>query len=488
MSELILGVDQGTSSTRCVALGPDLGVRGAAAVAVRAHFPAAGRVEQDPDELVGSVREAVAGALHAAGATSEHVVAVGLANQTETFVLAQRSGGRPVYPAIVWQDRRSTARCEELVRDGHGQWVRERTGLQLDATFPASKIGWLLEHVAGARAAAHAGELAYYDVSGWVLAQLCGVHVAEAGNAGRTLLCRLGAGDWDDALLELFGVPRALMPEIVDSDRPLGVRAEVPGWPMAAVLGDQQASLFGLGCLAPGRGKVTLGTGAFILVQAGSTPPAPAPGVLGSCAWRAGGEPRYALEGFVPAAGAALSWLTELGVLPAPDQLDALLSGAGAETDAVVCVPALAGLGTPSWDAGARGALLGLTRATTRAQVARAVIDGVLHQVADALAAIRATTPVHALALDGGLSRSDWVVRRLAELARVRVSRCSGGEATALGAARMAGLAAGVWGRVEELAAPEVDLVAEPSWSEDRLATARARWDQAVALTGRWDP
>jgi glycerol kinase len=276
-----------------------------------------------------------------------------------------------------------------------------------------------------------------------------------------------------------------MLPAIVDSDRPLAPGTDA-SLPVAGVLGDQQASLFGLGCRRPGSGKVTLGTGAFILVQAGPTPPTPAPGVLASGAWRADGVTHFALEGFVPAAGAALTWLTELGVLDTPDALDALLAGAGPESGAVVCVPALQGLGTPSWEAGARGALLGFTRATTRAQVARAVIDGVLHQVADALAAIRATTAVESLLVDGGLSRSDWVLRRLAELARVRVARAARSEATAIGAAMMAGVAAGVWSSADALPAPEIDLVAEPSWPDSQHEAARERWGRAVALSASW--
>jgi glycerol kinase len=482
---LILGLDQGTSSTRCLALDADLEVRATAAVDVTASFPAPGWVEQDPRELIASARQAVAGALTAAGARSEDVLAVGIANQTETFVVSDRGTGQAIHPAIVWQDRRSADRCAALVHAGHAEWVKARTGLELDATFPATKLSWLLDRITGARAAAEGGELAYHDVAGWLLADLCGVDVAEASNAGRTLLCPLGAGDWDDALLGLFGVPRAMLPPIVDSDRPLAPGAGA-ALPVTGVLGDQQASLFGLGCRRPGAGKVTLGTGAFILVQAGSTPPAPAPGVLASGAWRVDGVTHFALEGFVPAAGAALSWLTELGVLGAPDTLDALLAEPGPESGAVVCVPALQGLGTPSWDAGARGALFGFTRATTRAEVVRAVIDGVLHQIADALAAIRASTPVDSLLVDGGLSRSDWVLARLAEVARVRVVRAARSEATAIGAAMMAGVAAGVWDSADALPAPASDLVAEPSWPETQHEAARERWARAVALSAGW--
>jgi glycerol kinase len=485
MTELILGLDQGTSSTRCLALDAELVVRGEASVAVAASFPAPGWVQQDPTELSASAREALAGALAAAGGAPDDVLAVGIANQTETFIVSDRASGQSIHPAIVWQDRRSADRCDALVEAGHAEWVRDRTGLELDATFPATKLGWLLDRVPGARAAAEAGELAYHDVSGWLLSDLCGVDVAEAGNAGRTLLCPLGGEDWDDALLGLFGVPRAMLPPIVDSDRLLPLVA-AGSLPVAGVMGDQQASLFGLGCRAPGSGKVTLGTGAFILVHAGTSPPRPGAGVLASGAWRARGETHYALEGFVPAAGAALSWLTDVGVVPALDALDALLAQAGPEPGTVVCVPALQGLGTPSWDAGARGALLGLSRATTRAELARAVIDGILHQIADALEAIRTTTTVDSLLVDGGLSRSDWVLRRLAELGRVRVARVARREATAIGAAMMAGLAAGIWNSADELPSPEIDLVAEPSWPATTLEAARERWARALALTAGW--
>ena len=481
MSDLILGLDQGTSSTRCLVLDAGLELKGAAAVPVAASYPAPGLVEQDPDELRASARAAIAGALREAGARSSDVAAVGIANQTETFVVSERQTGRPVHPAVVWQDRRSADRCAALVESGHAGWVRERTGLELDATFPATKISWLLDRIPGARAAAEAGELAYHDVAGWLLADLCGVEVAEACNAGRTLLCPIGGGEWDPALLGLFGVPPSMLPPIVDSDTRLG--AELP---VGGVMGDQQASLFGLGCRTPGSGKVTLGTGAFILVQAGTSAPAPPGGVLASCAWRVSGQTHYALEGFVPAAGAAVTWLSELGLVPAPEQLDALLRDAGPESHDVVCVPALQGLGTPSWDAGARGALLGLTRATTRAQVVRSVLDGVLHQIADALEVIQTTVPVTSLLVDGGLSRSSWVVRRLAELAHVCVRRTKRSEATALGAAMLAGLSGGVWASQDALPGPEVDLVAEPSWPEPERARARERWAEAVALSAGW--
>jgi glycerol kinase len=314
------------------------------------------------------------------------------------------------------------------------------------------------------------------------------VELCEASNAGRTLLCRLGSEDWDDDLLELFGVPRELLPPIVDSDaigQATGDAASGVG-PVTAMLGDQQASLFGLGCRAPGMAKVTLGTGAFILAQAGATPPTAPGGVLSSCAWRREGQTSFALEGFIPTAGAALSWLSEIGVLSDPAGLDELLGSAGPDDGAAVCVPALQGLGTPSWDASARGAILGISRATTRGELARAVVDGVLHQVADALEAISAQMPIETVLLDGGVSRSDWATQRLADIAGVSVTRAARGEATAIGAAMVAGLAAGFWGGVEDFPPLARDLTAEPSWSRSERERRRERWRAAVELSTSW--
>lgn len=489
MTAFVLGLDQGTSSTRCLVLDHALEQRGTAAVAVSASFPGPGLVEQDPDELLASASAAIAGALADAGAKPADIVALGIANQTETFIVSERDSGRAIHPAIVWQDRRTSDRCDALAAQGHAGLVRALTGLELDPVFPATKIGWLLDHLPGARAAAQAGELVYHDVAGWLVKNLSGAEVCDAGNAGRTLLCGLGGEDWDDRLLDLFGVPRAMLPPIVGSDQLAQMAlSEAPaGLPITGLLGDQQASLFGLGCVAPGSAKVTLGTGAFILAQAGTSAPAPPAGVLASCAWRQAGQTSYALEGFVPAAGSALDWFAGIDVLPPAVELDALLSNAGADDDAVACVPALQGLGTPSWDPNVRAALLGMSRATTRAQLARAIVDGVLHQVADGLEAIGAEMPLGTVLLDGGMSRSDWVVRRLAELAGVRVGRATRGEATAIGAAMFAGLAAGFWDGVADFPEVTTDLIAEPSWEVSERLARRQRWSTAVALVERWN-
>jgi glycerol kinase len=442
---LVAGLDQGTSSTRCVVVDDDLNEVGSASVPVECSFPGPGLVEQDAEALVAS-------AVAAIGAAGGHeVAALGIANQTETFVVWDRATGNAVHPAVVWQDRRTDDVCAGL--QGHAERVRERTGLELDATFPATKLRWVLDRVDG--------ELAYGDVASWLLSRLAGVHVCDAGNAGRSLLCALGGDDWDDELLDLFGIPRELLPPIVDTD---AVDARIEGIPVRAAAGDQQASLFGLRCWEPGTAKVTLGTGAFVLAQAGDTAPSPPDGILASCAWRRAGATSYALEGFIPTAGAAVDWFARVGALPPGKELEPLLA---AGRPGPICVPVLTG---------GRGALLGLDLGTTRADLARAVVDGVLHQVADAVDAIGTLTTVR---VDGGLSRSDWIVRRLAQLAGVRVERTARPDSTALGVAMMAGLAAGVWADLADVPEIPVDLVAEP---EGDRAAERERWAEAREL------
>ena len=475
MTELVLGLDQGTSSTRCVVLDGDLEERGSASVALASSFPGPGLVEQDPEAIAESAEQAIAGALADAGAGPRDVAALGIANQTETFVVWERATGDAVHPAIVWQDRRTDEVCARLRDEGHEALVRARTGLELDATFPATKLRWLLDHVE----AADDGALAYGDVASWLLHRLAGIHVSDSGNAGRSLLCPLGGLDWDNELLELFGIPRSLLPPIVDSDR---IDAVVAGVPVRAVAGDQQASLFGLRCFEPGAAKVTLGTGAFVLAHAGAVPPRPPAGVLASCAWRREATTSYALEGFIPTAGAAADWFARIGALPAGAELDALLSSTGPGDPGLVCVPAFQGFGTPAWDAGARGAILGLSLGATRADLARAVVDGILHQVADAVEAIG----VDALWVDGGLSRSDWIVQRLADLTGVRASRTARSDSTALGAATLAGLAAGVWDGPGALPDIPLDRVAEPELGTAARALEREGWAAAREYVAGW--
>jgi glycerol kinase len=485
---ILLALDQGTSSTRCVAFDHELRELGRGSVPVASSYPAAGLVEQDPAALAASALEAIEGALAAAGTRGDEVAALSIANQTETFVIWERASGRPIHPAIVWQDRRSAGACQALSDAGHGPLVRARTGLELDATFPASKIRWLLEHVPGAARAAEAGELAYGDVASWLAYSLTGgeTHVTDTGNAGRSMLCALAGSGWDAELLDLFGVPASLLPPIADSDSVFGQTRS--GLPLVGMLGDQQASLLGQRCFEPGQAKVTLGTGGFLLVQAGSDPPAPPDGVLASPAWRREGVTSYALEGFVPVAGAAIDWLVEIGVLDGAGSLDGLISTVSADELEVLFVPALQGLGTPSWRAGARGTLVGVSRATSRAEIARAAVDGVLHQIVDGIDAIARETPIEAIRLDGGLSRSAYVVQRLADLSGVPIERAGRSDSTAAGAALLGGLRSGLWEGLGALPPAVHDLRAEPALSDALRRRARDRFAEVLALAAQFAP
>lgn len=492
MSDVVLAVDQGTSSTRCFVVDHDLEVLVEASRPVDSSFPHPGWVEQDPvqlaDTAVASVREAV----DRAGIGWDQVRAVGIDNQTETFVVWDRRTGEPIYPAIVWQCRRTAERCDRLRDQGHEPMIRSRTGLELDPSFSATKLGWVLDNVDGARRAAEAGRLAFGDVASWLIWRLSGgeQHVTEPSNASRSMLMNLAAREWDDDLLGLFGIPRNLLPEIHPTASvfakadPDVLGAAVP---LAGALGDQQAALFGQQCWSPGMTKLTLGTGAFVWANAGPAPPRPPDGILGTCAWQLDGETAYAMEGFVPVAGAAISWLVELGILESP--ADSARLAEEAEGHDVWFVPALAGLGAPVWDAHARGSMLGLTRGATRSTLARAALDGVTHQVADAVSAMEAGIPggLAGLRVDGGMARNDWLMQRLADLVNVPVERPTNTEATGIGAACIAGLAAGFWSSPQELAERwSPDRSFEPRMDVQERERLRSRWSEAVAVARGW--
>ena len=455
-----------------MALDEELHERGVGSVPVASSFPAEGLVEQDPEAIAASAEQAIAAALSAAGARPGDVAALGIANQTETFVVWERDSGRPVHPAIVWQDRRTDAACAELRE--HEAMVRERTGLELDATFPATKLRWVLDQVGGEG-------LAYGDVAS--LAARAARGRARVRRGQRRALAAVPARRDRVGRRAARAVRHPARACSRRSWTRTRSRRPIAGVPVRAAVGDQQASLFGLRCWEPGTAKVTLGTGAFVLAQAGETRPVPPAGILASCAWRRAGATSYALEGFIPTAGAALDWFARIGALPAGPELDALLRESAPGT--VACVPALQGLGSPTWDAGARGALLGLSLGTTRADLARAVVDGILHQVADALDALGA---LEELWVDGGLSRSDWIVQRLADLSGVPVLRTARADSTALGAATLAGLAAGVWARPESLPEIPLDLSAEPSLGAAARAAERERWAAARATVASGSP
>ena len=471
---MLLAVDQGTTGTTCLVVDDRLRAVGRGYREVRQSFPAPGWVEHDPHEILASVEAASAEALDAAGVRAGDVAALGIANQRETTVVWERRTGRPVHPAIVWQDRRTAARCAELPAG----LVRTRTGLVPDPYFSATKLEWLLE-----RTALPPDELAFGTIDSWLAWNLTRgeAHVTDVTNASRTMLMDLARGEWDDELLALFGVHRAVLPRIVPSAGEVGeaflLGARVP---IAALAGDQQAALFGQACLARGEAKATYGTGTFVLVALGDEAGEPVDGVLTTAAAvEPGGAARYAAEGSVLVGGAALQWLRDgLGVIESAAEAERLATSVESN-GGVHFVPALTGLGSPQWRPDARGLICGLTRGTTRAHLVRAALEAVAHQVADVLEALPLRAEV--LRADGGASANGFLMQLQADLIGCPVEVAAETEATALGAAALAGLAVGTWSDAGEVAS----LVRrgaryEPRLGADEVAVRRAEWRGAL--------
>ena len=500
---VVLALDQGTTSSRAIVFAADGRILGLAQREIALRYPESGWVEQDPLEIWEAQRETAAEALSSSGAAARRVAAIGVTNQRETTILWDRRTSLPIAPAIVWQDRRTAARCEELRRSGCEDLVRRKTGLLLDPYFSATKIAWLLDNVSGARERAERGELAFGTVDSWLAWQLTGgrLHVTDATNASRTLLYDLRAGDWDDELLELFGVPRALLPEIHDTSGVLGeIAAAVLGEdgttgsgavsgangatiPLASLVGDQQSALFGQACVRPAMAKVTFGTGCFLLLNTGESPMESKQGLVSTVALQRDGKRTYALEGSVFIGGAAVQWLRDgLGIIGSAAEVGALAGGV-ASSEGVYFVPALAGLGAPHWDPHARGALLGITRGTTAAHVARATLEGIAFQVADLLGAVVADAglaPDH-LRAAGGATANDLLMQIQADVIALPVTRAAQKESTALGAALLAGLATGVWrDEAEALGLWHAERTFEPDAGVDREGML-AGWRAAVA-------
>jgi glycerol kinase len=496
---VVLAIDQGSASSRCLVLDRALHPLALASRPVASSFPRPGWVEHDPAELVASVLGAVADAIGQAGADWADVAGIGLAAQTETFVVWERASGRPVYPAISWRDGRSAARCAELRRSGHEPRIRARTGLPLQPAFSAAKLAWLLGEVPGGHRRAAAGDLLFGDVNCWLTWNLSGgvTHVTEPSMAARTMLFNLADGAFDPALLDLFGVPAAMLPSVAGTAGRLAVTDPGVCGGRAAIgasIGDQQAALFGQRCWSEGMAKLTLGTGAFLWCHAGPAPPARVPeGVVSSCAWQLDGIPgagaAYALEGFVPNAGGVTSWLRRLGMLGGDDWpviRDGAI-GAAARRGAgrgPWCVPALFGLGTPRWGAEPRADILGLTAASTPADVAEAALVGVAFQVADAIEAVGLGIgeTVRNVRVDGGMSGNDSLLQAIADLSGTVLERTPVSEVTALGAGALAGLGTGLWdlaalGRVPFPAG----TVVRPSLPGADRSAAMAAWQDVLS-------
>ena len=468
MSGYVLAIDQGTTSTRALLFDEAARVAAVAQESFDQHFPRPGEVEHEPEDLWTTTVSTVRTVLAKAGCGPEAVAAIGIANQRETAIVWERSSGRPIHPAIVWQDRRTAGRCAALRDAGKEALVSERTGLVLDPYFSATKIAWILDHVEGARARAEAGELAFGTVDAFLLWRLTGgrEHVTDASNASRTSLCDLRTGDWDPELLDLFRVPRRLLPEIRDSAADFGPsRPELfgGGIAIAGAAGDQQAATLGQGCFEPGMMKATYGTGCFLVANVGTAPVGSRNRLLTTVVWQHAGERVYGLEGSIFIAGAGVQWLRdELGVIASAGESGRLAAEADPDQP-VFLVPAFTGLGAPWWDPEARGAIFGLTRGSGRAELARATLESVGYQTRDLLEAVRGDgVEATVLRVDGGMSASDWTMQFLSDVLDLPVDRPADLETTARGAAWLAGYHVGFYPGPAEWSA---------SWERERRFT-----------------
>jgi glycerol kinase len=515
---MILAIDQGTTGTTCIVFDERAEPIGRAHREITPHFPRPGWVEHDAGEIW-AVTQAVAGeALADAQVRAGELAAVGISNQRETICVWDPASGEPLHRAIVWQDRRTTARCEELRAAGHEPLVRARTGLVLDPYFSATKIEWLLDNVDGLRERALAGTAVFGTVDSWLIFKLTDEHLTDVSNASRTMLFDIAAGRWDPELLDLFSVPERALPRVratagvFGRTRPAALHGHAV--PVAGVAGDQQAALFGHGCVNPGMGKSTYGTGSFVLINTGFAPPAePPPGLLATVAWGIGEqsdppsdrslEPTsdrssnlpsdrparslaYALEAAIFVTGAAVQWLRDgLGLIARAEETEAL-AGSLDGNDGVYFVPALTGLGSPHWDPHARGTIVGLTRGAGRAHLARATLEAIAYQTVDAVRAMEAFAgqPLSELRADGGASANGWLMQFQADLLRVPVVVAQTAETTALGAAYLAGVGVGAWTVSDVLARAsdeEPGRRYEPRMSPDERAALLAGWSDALA-------
>ena len=484
---MILAIDQGTTGSTCLVFDERAELLGRAYREFAQHFPRPGWVEHDAREIW-EITQAVAGeALADAGVRPGELTAVGITNQRETVCVWDPASGEPLHRAIVWQDRRTAGRCEELRAAGREPLIRERTGLVLDPYFSATKIEWLLEHVEGLRERAAAGRALFGTVDSWLIYKLTGEHLTDVSNASRTMLYDIGAGRWDPELLELFGIPERALPHVHASAGDFGRTrpAELHGHavPLAGVAGDQQAALFGQACTDPGMGKNTYGTGSFVLLNAGFAAPAPVPGLLSTVAWGIGGARSYALEASIFVTGAAVQWLRDgLGIITQAADTEALAASLDSN-EGVYFVPALTGLGSPHWDPHARGTIVGLTRGSGRAHLARATLEAIAYQTVDAVRAMEAGAgePLRELRADGGATVNRWLMQFQADVLGVPVLVPEVSETTALGAAYLAGVGVGLWTVSDVRDGWRERARFEPRMGESERSHLLAGWHAAVA-------
>jgi glycerol kinase len=483
----ILALDQGTTSSRAIVFDHAGSIISVAQKEFPQIFPKPGWVEHDPLEIWSSQAGVMSEAITKADIHPKEIAAIGITNQRETAIVWDRSTGQPIYNAIVWQDRRTASACDKLRAQKLDRVIRKKTGLVIDAYFSATKVQWILQNVKGARAKAKAGQLAFGTVDSWLVWNLTGgkVHVTDPSNASRTMLYDIGKGAWDDELLEIFDVPRSMLPEVRSSSEIYGTASAVVGpIPIAGIAGDQQAALFGQACVKPGMVKNTYGTGCFMLMNTGTKRIASKHNLLTTVAWRIGDRTEYALEGSIFIAGAVVQWLRDgLEFFRSAPEIEALAATVP-DTGGVYLVPAFAGLGAPHWDQHARGTMVGLTRGTTKAHVARAALEGIALQVMDVLKSMEADSGIklRELRVDGGASANDLLMQLQADLLNVPVVRPKVAETTALGAAYLAGLAVGFWKNQADIAKQwQTDKRFKPAMKKpdrERIATG---WVQALS-------
>ena len=490
----ILALDQGTTSSRAILFDRDGAIAAVAQKEFRQIFPQPGYVEHDPREIWATQSAVAIEALGRAQTTAGDVAAIGITNQRETTVVWNRESGQPVSNAIVWQDRRTADFCDRLKTDGHAALIAERTGLVVDAYFSGSKVAWILANIPGARRDAEAGRLAFGTIDSWLLWNLTGgrVHITDVTNASRTMMFNIHTRQWDDDLLRLLDVPRSMLPEVRSSSEVYGRVTTDLGLaelPIAGIAGDQQAALFGQMCIAPGLTKNTYGTGCFLLQNTGTTVVPSHNQLVTTIAWQVGSRTEYALEGSVFIGGAVVQWLRDgLGLIRQSSDVEALATSVR-DSGGVFLVPAFAGLGAPHWDPYARGTVIGITRGTTAAHLARAAVESIAYQVGDLLDAVErdARIPLEELRVDGGAAVNDTLMQFQADLLGVPVVRPAVTETTALGAAYLAGLAVNFWPSRDDIAQQwRIDRRFEPRLPRAEANALRARWREAVARSRAW--
>jgi glycerol kinase len=492
--QYILALDQGTTSSRAMLFDRNGNVVSVAQKEFQQIYPEAGWVEHDPQEIWSTQAGVAAEAVTRAGASASSIAAVGITNQRETTIVWDRETGKPIYNAIVWQDRRTAGFCDELKARGLEAMVRSKTGLPIDAYFSATKIRWILDNVEGARDKAKQGRLAFGTVDSWLVWNFTrhGLHVTDITNASRTMLFDIHERRWDDELLDALGIPRNMLPEVRTSSE---VYATTQGTvfaadvPLASLAGDQHAALFGQMCTDPGMVKNTYGTGCFLVMNTGDKPIESRNNLVTTIAWQIGDQVNYALEGSIFIAGAVVQWLRDgLGLIRQASEVETLARGVP-HTDGVYLVPAFAGLGAPHWDARARGTLFGVTRGTTSSHISRAALDSIAYQSLDVLKAMEADSGMRIgeLRVDGGACANNLLMQFQADILGVDVARPRIAETTALGAAYLAGLAVGYWKDVDELKAQwQLERRFSPSMPQPEIASCLAGWQRAVNAAKAW--